>query len=229
MAKTSRAPWKRPNPRKKAGKASKHLSSAKKSAAKARARRAGRPYPNLVDNMRMAAEKTKKKAAKKRGKKTSGAKAFDAKKAARKRSARETGKESRRRFDCHGPQGIRRARRLASQTRRDKEGVRDDAFGYAPEGKLGGSILRPQQIAAAGRCERPSDPSRAFGPRLGGAGSKNRRGGPSDRCKRRTIAGALSAHKAAAMRCDLVSVRAGTAYNFACTSWGRFQGQARNT
>jgi hypothetical protein len=69
MAKTSRVPWKRPNPRKKAGKASRHLSPAKKQAAKARARRAGRPYPNLVDNMRMAAKKTKKRSAKKKSKK----------------------------------------------------------------------------------------------------------------------------------------------------------------
>ena len=54
MAKKARAPWRRSNPRKRAGKASKHLSPAQKSAAKARARRAGRRYPNLVDNMRMA-------------------------------------------------------------------------------------------------------------------------------------------------------------------------------
>jgi hypothetical protein len=49
-----KAPWKRANPRKHVGKASKHLSPAKKSAAKVLAKRAGRPYPNLVDNMRMA-------------------------------------------------------------------------------------------------------------------------------------------------------------------------------
>jgi hypothetical protein len=56
----ARAPWKRANPRKRAGKASKHLTPTQKSAAKARARRAGRRYPNLVDNMRMAAKKTSK-------------------------------------------------------------------------------------------------------------------------------------------------------------------------
>ncbi|EJN10956.1 hypothetical protein PMI42_05726 [Bradyrhizobium sp. YR681] len=56
----ARAPWKRANPRKRAGKASKHLTPGQKSAAKARARRAGRRYPNLVDNMRMAAKKTGK-------------------------------------------------------------------------------------------------------------------------------------------------------------------------
>jgi hypothetical protein len=65
MATSSRAPWKRPNPRKQAGKASKHLSPAKKAVAKAAALRAGRRYPNLVDNMRMAAKK--KKSSKKRG------------------------------------------------------------------------------------------------------------------------------------------------------------------
>jgi len=37
--------------------APKKLSPAKKSAAKAAAKAAGRPYPNLVDNMRMARKK----------------------------------------------------------------------------------------------------------------------------------------------------------------------------
>ncbi len=107
MAKTSRAPWKRTNPRKRAGKASKHLSPAKKSAAKARARRAGRRYPNLVDNMRMAAKKTskkkasKKKASKKASKKTSKSKSSTAKKTSarktRKRTAKKAAKSSRKR------------------------------------------------------------------------------------------------------------------------------------
>ena len=44
--------WEKPRP-KELGK-SKKLSPAKKSAAKAAAKAAGRPYPNLVDNMRMA-------------------------------------------------------------------------------------------------------------------------------------------------------------------------------
>lgn len=87
MARTPRAPWKRDNPRKRAGKASKHLTPAQKSAAKARAKRAGRRYPNLVDNMRMAStSKTSKKksTAKKRvGRKRAATKPA-AKKAARK-------------------------------------------------------------------------------------------------------------------------------------------------
>lgn len=79
-----KAPWKRPNPRKRAGKASKHLSPAKKAAAKASAKRAGRPYPNLVDNMRMAKKsKATKKTAKKAVKKT-------VKKAAKKTTAKKT-------------------------------------------------------------------------------------------------------------------------------------------
>ena len=88
MARTARAPWKRSNPRKRAGKASKRLSPAQKSAAKARARRAGRRYPNLVDNMRMAA---KKKSAKKSSKKTSKSKAS---KANAKTSAKKTRKRT---------------------------------------------------------------------------------------------------------------------------------------
>src|SRR5215470_17773185 len=91
MARSARAPWKRENPRKRAGKSSKHLSPAKKAAAKARARRAGRRYPNLVDNMRMAAKKTKTSAKNKSTKKRAGraraARKASAKKSSRKRSA----------------------------------------------------------------------------------------------------------------------------------------------
>lgn len=96
MAKTPRAPWKRSNPRKRAGKASRHLSPAQKSAAKARARRAGRRYPNLVDNMRMAAKKTTRK----KTPKSKSSKAKSTKKSARKtrkRSANKTAKSSRKR------------------------------------------------------------------------------------------------------------------------------------
>ena len=46
------AVWDKPRP-KELGKPKK-LSSTKKSAAKAAAKAAGRPYPNLIDNMRMA-------------------------------------------------------------------------------------------------------------------------------------------------------------------------------
>lgn len=74
--KTSKPPWRKSNPRKKASKASKHLSPAKKKSAKARAKRAGRPYPNLIDNMAVASKKksAKKKSAKKSTKKKSTAK-----------------------------------------------------------------------------------------------------------------------------------------------------------
>ncbi len=60
MARTPRAPWSKANPRKRAGKASTHLTPAEKATAKARARRAGRRYPNLVDNMRVLAKKAAK-------------------------------------------------------------------------------------------------------------------------------------------------------------------------
>jgi hypothetical protein len=42
--------WDKPNPAKK----HKNLSPEKKARAKAAAKAAGRPYPNLIDNMRMA-------------------------------------------------------------------------------------------------------------------------------------------------------------------------------
>jgi hypothetical protein len=57
MAKTSRrAPWKRANPRTKTSRAKTRLTPEQRARAKARAKRAGRKYPNLIDNMRLAAE-----------------------------------------------------------------------------------------------------------------------------------------------------------------------------
>jgi len=48
-----KALWTRPNPKKAAGR-SKKLSASAKAAAKRSAKKAGRRYPNLVDNMRAA-------------------------------------------------------------------------------------------------------------------------------------------------------------------------------
>lgn len=52
---TKKAPWKSPNPKTR----SKHskLNASQKAAAKARAEKAGRRYPNLVDNMWAARQK----------------------------------------------------------------------------------------------------------------------------------------------------------------------------
>lgn len=52
----AKAPWKKPAPKK-----ASHtkLSPADKSKAKASAKKAGRPYPNLVDNMKVAKKETK--------------------------------------------------------------------------------------------------------------------------------------------------------------------------
>jgi hypothetical protein len=47
--------WETPDPTKK----DKKLSPKKKSAAKARAAAAGRPYPNLIDNMALSKKKKK--------------------------------------------------------------------------------------------------------------------------------------------------------------------------
>ncbi len=57
MATTKKsAPWKRPNPKKKSAK----LSPESKASAKAAAKKAGRRYPNLVDNMRAAAKQKRR-------------------------------------------------------------------------------------------------------------------------------------------------------------------------
>jgi hypothetical protein len=45
--------WDTPNPKKK----SKPLTPSQKASAKAAAKKAGRPYPNLIDNMRVAKRK----------------------------------------------------------------------------------------------------------------------------------------------------------------------------
>jgi hypothetical protein len=92
MARSTRPPWNRSNPRKRANKASTHLTAGERSAARARAKRAGRRYPNLVDNMRMAAKKNVRRTkAKKRSRKSPKRKAT-AKKSARKRSAKPSAK-----------------------------------------------------------------------------------------------------------------------------------------
>jgi hypothetical protein len=54
-------PWKKVNPRKTAGKKPKKLSPSRKAAAKRSAKKAGRRYPSLVDNMGAARTKKAKK------------------------------------------------------------------------------------------------------------------------------------------------------------------------
>lgn len=127
MARASRAPWKRANPRKSAGKKSGHLTSAQKSTAKARARRAGRPYPNLVDNMRMASKASKKKAAKKR----------PAKKTAGERAAKKTAKKT-----------AKKAPKKAAATRPARAREKDPKGGLTAAGRSAfarsdGSHLKP--------------------------------------------------------------------------------------
>jgi hypothetical protein len=55
--KAKKAPWKKAAPKK-----AKHtkLTARDKAVAKRAAKKAGRPYPNLVDNLRVAAKKKKK-------------------------------------------------------------------------------------------------------------------------------------------------------------------------
>lgn len=55
---SKKAPWDRPSPVAKKKRPAKHLSAAQKKHAAARAKKAGRPYPNLVDNMHEASAST---------------------------------------------------------------------------------------------------------------------------------------------------------------------------
>src|SRR5262249_29971683 len=62
MAKSiRRPPWKSPNPRQRTKNVRKRLTPAQKVKAKSRAKRAGRSYPNLIDNMWVAAERKRRK------------------------------------------------------------------------------------------------------------------------------------------------------------------------
>ena len=56
MAQKKTPPWKRKRP---AGKPTKKLTPSQKKRARGAAKKAGRRYPNLVDNMRVAAKKGK--------------------------------------------------------------------------------------------------------------------------------------------------------------------------
>jgi hypothetical protein len=91
--KQARTPWERPAPRK-----TRHtkLSSSDKSEAKQRAKKAGRPYPNLVDNMAVAKEKKggRKKAAKKGGRKKAAKKKGSGRRKASKRAGSRGGSSS---------------------------------------------------------------------------------------------------------------------------------------
>ena len=87
MAKQTRsdgkAPWERKRP---AGAKKTKLTAASRAKAKGRARKAGRKYPNLVDNMRAAAEqRSRKKSPSGAKRKTGGARKTSAKKSAAKR------------------------------------------------------------------------------------------------------------------------------------------------
>lgn len=77
-------PWKRKNPKRTSTK----LSPADVAAARARARRAGRRYPNLVDNMWAATRKTAKKKPAAAKKKPAAAKKKKPAAAAKKRKAK---------------------------------------------------------------------------------------------------------------------------------------------
>ena len=88
---SAKAPWDRANPKESSGQPARHLSPQQKASAKRAAKKAGRPYPNLVDNMH-AAEAGKKAPAKKAAAKKAAAKKTAAKTTAAKSAAKTTAK-----------------------------------------------------------------------------------------------------------------------------------------
>ena len=66
----AKPPWKKDNPKKTAGKKSKKLSPTQKSKAKKAARKGGRRYPSLIDNMNAARSKRRKTGKKARKRKS---------------------------------------------------------------------------------------------------------------------------------------------------------------
>ncbi|CCD84823.1 conserved protein of unknown function [Bradyrhizobium sp. ORS 285] len=152
MARSPRAPWSKANPRKRAGKASTRLTSAEKATAKARARRAGRPYPNLVDNMRVAAKKAGK--TKTSGRKRSAAKAntkkATTKKVASKKAARKTARSKTRAASSAKKRSAKRAtpRKATSRKSAKSKREKDPRGGLTAAGRQAfaerdGAHLRP--------------------------------------------------------------------------------------
>jgi hypothetical protein len=151
----SKAPWERPAPASK--RPTKSLSPAEKQRARARAKRAGRSYPNLVDNMRVASTKkktvrkrsasTKRKSARAPARKTPAGKTAARKTAARKTATRKsaTAHKVRRRAPVRS-----RARRrpVTPRTQPRSSPLRDPQGGLTAAGRAAfhrrdGSRLKP--------------------------------------------------------------------------------------
>jgi hypothetical protein len=116
------------------------LTPAQKSAAKARARSAGRPYPNLVDNMRMASKGSKKKAAKKRPARKTGRK-----RAAGKTVNKKSSKKSSKKFSKGSP---KKSSKKSARKRPAKAPEKDPRGGLTAAGRVAfarkdGSHLKP--------------------------------------------------------------------------------------
>jgi hypothetical protein len=144
---SKKAPWDRPSPVTKGKQPAKHLSPAQKKHAAARAKKAGRPYPNLVDNM--AETSTKSGASKKATKRKSAAPKAAAKTSVRKTSAKKSPrktsakksprKAATKKGAARAPS--KKARPAASSTKDPRGGL--TAAGRKAFAKRDGSHLKP--------------------------------------------------------------------------------------
>ena len=146
MAKQAK-PWDKANPRKKAGKPSKKLSPKKKASAKASAKRAGRKYPSLVDNMRAAKKSsTKKSATKKSGTK----KRTTKKKSAKKRTTKKASK-TRKSTTARSASGARTKDPKGGLTAAGREAFAKSQGSHLKPGvKTHGGAMTPQDMKRKG-------------------------------------------------------------------------------
>jgi hypothetical protein len=127
MASKKKTPWERPKPKKVQKRGTKHLTPAQKKHAAQRAKRAGRPYPNMVDNMHEAqqsgAKPTKKKASKKKASKKSASKRTSTKRAAKRTpSKRAAAKRTTTKRAAKRTSGRKKATRRAKPREKDPHG-----------------------------------------------------------------------------------------------------------
>ena len=144
MATAKMPPWKRPRP---AGKR-KPLTASQKSAARRSAAKAGRRYPNLVDNMLVARKRSDAGAGRKATKKTATKKAAAKKSAAKKTAAKKTAtkkaptKKTTKKTTKRVSKASKRAKRTKAAATKDPHG------GLTPAGREAfkrseGAHLRP--------------------------------------------------------------------------------------
>ncbi|MET0340747.1 MAG: DUF6321 domain-containing protein [Polyangiales bacterium] len=152
------APWERSAPAKVARKRSTKLTSAQKAHAKTRARKAGRSYPNLVDNMHEASDAKKKSGGRKSTtrKKATGPSTAAKRKSTTKRKTTTTRASTARKSTARKSTTRRASKRTGTGTKKaaKRTGTKRAATKRAPRTGLKAATRDPHGgLTAAGRAE----------------------------------------------------------------------------